>query len=70
MLNSLGYWPDLMVHKERRFISALSDNSHVSMASFCHVLFSRDKAFVKKVQAVYEYLEIPTVVQFVVARNA
>lgn len=69
MLNSLGYWPDSKVHKERRFVSALSDNSHASMASFCHVLFSRDQAFVKKVQATYEYLEIPTFVQFVVVKN-
>lgn len=70
MLNSLGYWPDSNVHKERRFVSALSDNSHASMASFCHVLFSRDKAFVKKVKATYEYLEIPTLVQFVEVKNA
>lgn len=70
MLNSLGYWPDSKVHKERRFVSALSDNSHASMASFCHVLFSRDEAFVKKVQAAYEYLQIPTLVQFVVVKNA
>lgn len=70
MLNSLGYWPDSKVHKERRFVSALSDNSHASMASFCHVLLSRDEAFVKKVQAVYEYLEIQTVVRLVVVKNA
>lgn len=70
MLNSLGYWPDSKVHKERRFVSALSDNSHASMASFCQVLFSRDEAFVKKVQATYEYLEIPTLVLFVEVENA
>lgn len=70
MLNTLGYWPDSKVHKERRFISALSDNSHASMASFCNVLISRDKAFVKKVRATYEYLEIPTLVQLVVLKNA
>ena len=70
ILNSLGYWPDSEVHKERRFVSALSDNSHASLASFCHVLFSRDKAFVKKVQAAFEYLEIPTFVQLVEVKNA
>ncbi len=70
LLNSLGYWPDSKVHKERRFVAAMSDNNHASMASFCHVLFSRDEAFVKKVQAAYEYLEIPTAVQFVVVKNA
>ncbi len=70
LLNSLGYWPDSKVHKERRFVAAMSDNSHASMASFCSVLFSRDEAFIKKVQAAYEYLEIPTLAQFVVAKNA
>ena len=69
MLNSLGYWPDKDVHKERRFIAAMSDNSHAAMASFCHVLFSRDEAFVKKVKAAYEYLEIPTSVQMVSVKN-
>lgn len=68
MLNTLGYWPDSNIDKERRFVAALSDNSHASMASFSHVLFSRDKAFVKKVRATYEYLEIPTHVQFIVAK--
>ena len=70
MLNSLGYWPDKGVHKERRFIAAMSDNSHASMASFCHILFSRDEAFIKKVKAVYEYLEIQTSVQMVLLKNA
>lgn len=70
MLNSLGYWPDSKVHKERRFVAALSDNSHASMASFCNVLFSRDEAFIKKVQATYEYLEIPTLAKLVVVKNA
>lgn len=69
MLNTLGYRPDSEIHKERRFVSALSDNSHASMASFCHVLLSRDESFVKKVQAAYEYLEIPTVVRLVVVKN-
>jgi len=70
MLNSLGYWPDSKIHKERRFVAALSDNSHASMAAFCHVLFSRDEAFVKKVKATYEYLEIPTVVKLVSIEKA
>ena len=70
MLNSLGYWPDSKIYKERRFVAALSDNSHASMASFCHVLFSRDEAFVKKVKATYEYLEIPTLVKLVTVRKS
>lgn len=70
MLNTLGYFPDSKVHKERRFIASLSDTSHASMASFCDFLFSRDEYFVKKVRAAYEFLEIPTSVQLVVLENA
>lgn len=70
MLNTLGYWPDSKMHKERRFVAAQSDNSHASLASFCHVLFSRDEAFVKKVKATYEHLEIPTVVKLVSIEKA
>ena len=69
-LNSLGYWPDSKTHKERRFVAAMSDNSHASMASFCNILFSRDEAFVKKVHAAYEYLEVPTLVQLIGIRDA
>jgi hypothetical protein len=70
LLNTVGYWPDSKVQKERRFIASLSDNSHAAMASFCHLLLSRDAAFVKKVEAAYEYLEIGTVVKQVVVNNA
>ncbi|MFL1465956.1 hypothetical protein [Marinobacter sp. HN1S83] len=70
LLNTVGYWPDSKVQKERRFIASLSDNSHASMASFCHLLLSRDTDFVKKVEAAYEYLEIGTVVKQVVVNNA
>ncbi len=70
MLNTIGYFPDSKVHKERRFIAAMSDNSHASMASFCNVLLSRDENFVKKVRAVYEYLGVPTEVRLVTVSNA
>jgi hypothetical protein len=60
MLNTIGYYPDSKMHKEKRFVAALSDNSHASIAAFCDVLLSRDEAFIKKVRAVYEYLEIST----------
>ncbi|MTJ02658.1 hypothetical protein [Idiomarina piscisalsi] len=59
-LNTIGYFPDSKVHQERRFVAAMSDNSHASMASFCNCLLSRDENFVKKVRAIYEYLEVPT----------
>lgn len=70
MLNTIGYFPDSKVHQERRFIAAMSDNSHASMASFCSLLLSRDENFVKKVWAVYEYLGVPTEVKLVTVSNA
>jgi len=70
MLNTLGYFPDSKVHKERRFIAAMSDNRHASIASFCNVLLSRDENFVKKVRAIYEYLKLPTEVILVKVNNA
>lgn len=66
MLNTLGYYPDSKVHKERRFIAATSDNSHASIASFCSFLLSNDEKFIKKVSAAYEYLEISTLAKHVV----
>jgi hypothetical protein len=66
MLNTFGYYPDSKVHKERRFIAAVSDNSHASIASFCQILLSNDEHFIKKVNAAYEYLKIPTLAQHVV----
>ena len=66
MLNTLGYYPDSKVHKERRFIAAISDNSHASIASFCSFLLSNDESFIKKVNVAYEYLEIPTQAKHVV----
>ena len=70
MLNTLGYYPDSKVHKERRFIAAASDNSHASIASFCNFLLSNDEHFIKKVNAAYEYLEIPTLAKYVVFNYA
>ena len=70
MLNTLGYYPDSKVHKERRFIAAASNNSHASIASFCNFLLSNDEHFIKKVNAAYEYLEIPTIAKHVVFKYA
>lgn len=70
MLNTLGYFPDSKVHKEKRFVAAMSDNSHASMASFCRVVLSRDENFVKKVRAIYEYLNVPTEVNLVTVNYA
>ncbi|KAE8176369.1 hypothetical protein [Photobacterium carnosum] len=60
MLNMLGYHPDSKVHKERRFIAAISDQSHASIATFADMLLSRDKSFLKKVEASYEFLGVDT----------
>ncbi|PXB17379.1 hypothetical protein [Vibrio parahaemolyticus] len=60
MLNMLGYHPDSDVHKERRFIAAISDQSHASMATFADMLLSRDKSFLKKVEASYEFVGVNT----------
>lgn len=65
MLNTLGYFPDSGVHKENRFVAASSDSGHASMASFCNVLLSRDVNFIKKVKAIYEFLDVPTAVHLV-----
>lgn len=60
MLNTLGYYPDSKIHKERRFVAAMSDTSHSSIASFCNYLISNDEAFIKKTTAAYEFLGIKT----------
>jgi hypothetical protein len=60
MLNTLGYYPDSKVHKERRFVAAVSDTGHASIASFCQLLISNDESFIKKTRAAYEYLGVPT----------
>lgn len=64
-LNTLGYYPDSGIHKERRFTAAMSDTSHASYASFCDILLSNDESFIKKAGAIYEYLEISTLAKHV-----
>lgn len=60
MLNTIGYYPDTPLHKDRGFKRATSDQMHASIASYCNGLVTADKRFFKKVEAIYEYLEIPT----------
>ena len=64
LLNIFGYYPDSKQHLDRRFISAQSDGIHGSMSCFCHAIISRDERFVKKLTAVFEYLDINTEVVF------
>ncbi|MDN5501017.1 MAG: hypothetical protein L0G80_13935 [Shewanella sp.] len=58
-LHLLGYWPDEKVEASRYHAHA-SDMSHGTMASFADILISRDKKFLNKISATYEYLEINT----------
>lgn len=60
ILNTLGYYPDSKIHKNRRFVAAMSDTSHSSIASFCDFLISNDEAFIKKTAAAYEFLGVKT----------
>ena len=69
-LNFIGYYPDSKTHKERRFIAAISDQGHASIASFANILYSRDKDFVIKTRAAYEYLGLNTEVILVNLENA
>lgn len=60
MLNMLGYYPDSQVHRDRRFIAAMNDQGHASLATFADILISSDKNFLMKTQAAYEFLGINT----------
>lgn len=59
-LNMIGYHPDSKVHKERRFVAAVSDQGHASLGTFSDFLLSRDESFVIKARAAYEYLGVQT----------
>lgn len=69
-LNFIGFHPDSNTHKERRFIAAMSDLGHASIASFADNLFSIDEDFVIKARAAYEYLGVRTEVHQVCVENA
>lgn len=66
VLNVVGYYPDSGMKKERRFVAAMSDASHASIAVFADNLFSNDLAFVNKARAVYEFLQVKTEVFHVI----
>lgn len=59
-LNYIGYHRDTKMHKERRFKASMSDMTHAGLASFCHLIFCRDKGLVMKTAAAYEYLGMST----------
>ncbi|MGH7831111.1 MAG: hypothetical protein ACREP8_13145, partial [Candidatus Binatia bacterium] len=53
-LNFLGYYRDSNMSRRRRFNASFSDMTHAGLASFCHVLISRDEDLVMKAAAAYE----------------
>ncbi|WP_449431812.1 hypothetical protein [Pseudomonas putida] len=69
LLNVIGYKPDSRLDKDNRQIASISDAAHASTAMFTNVLLSRDAAFVSKVRAIYEYLDIRTEVGLVTVQG-
>ncbi|MCG3646316.1 hypothetical protein ABGT18_07820 [Pseudomonas putida] len=69
VLNVIGYNPDSRLDKENRHIASISDAAHASTAIFTNVLLSGDAAFVSKVRAIYEYLDIRTEVGLVTVQG-
>jgi hypothetical protein len=63
-LNFMGFNPDSRMERENRMRASFRDQLHASLASFASVIFTRDEAFAKKLEAIYEYLEIPTAVVY------
>lgn len=59
-LNFIGYYRDSDMKKERRFVASFSDMTHAGLAAFCHLLLSRDIAFIKKTKVAYEHLGVAT----------
>lgn len=64
MLNTIGYYPDKPLHKDRGFERASSDQTHASLAIFCDSLVTADERMAKKAEAIYEYLKVPTKVLY------
>ncbi|MDP0499498.1 MAG: hypothetical protein Q7P63_05290 [Verrucomicrobiota bacterium JB022] len=61
-LNFIGFYPDSKMNIERRMIAALGDADHASRACFAREFWSADSNLVKKTKAIYEYLNIGTIV--------
>lgn len=61
-LNFLGYYRDSKMSRPRRFVASFGDMTHAGLASFCHVLISKDEGLIKKAAAAYEYLRVGTLI--------
>lgn len=68
-LNFYGFNADTNMHYENRYTAALSDQEHAVLGSCCEFLFSMAARFVRKVSAIYEYLNIKTQIAYVVKKN-
>ncbi|MBD9633622.1 hypothetical protein [Pseudomonas sp. PDM19] len=70
VLNVVGFHQDSNLKSEKRFTAATSDAGHAAIASFANHVFSNDSAFIKKTQAVYDYLGVTTKVTEVIINRA
>ncbi|MDM1246462.1 hypothetical protein HX005_03535 [Acinetobacter sp. R933-2] len=60
MMNFIGFHQDTKLDQINGVQRAMSDFTHAQMASFCHFFFTHDKNLRRKIEAIYEYLDIPT----------
>ena len=63
-LNIVGFWPDKKLEKEKNFRAAMCDSQHAGYAAFTNEVFTRDERFAKRMNAVYEYLNIGTSISY------
>lgn len=60
MMNFIGFHQDTKLDQINGAQRAMSDFTHAQIASFCHFFFTHDKNLKRKIEAIYEYLDIPT----------
>lgn len=60
MMNFIGFHQDTKLDQINGVQRAMSDFTHAQIASFCHFFFTHDKNLKRKIEAIYEYLDIPT----------
>ncbi|MFZ0022590.1 hypothetical protein [Acinetobacter sp.] len=60
MMNFIGFYSDTKLDHVNGVQRSISDFTHAQIASFCHFFFTNDNNLIKKVDAIYEYLDIPT----------
>lgn len=62
ILNTIGYYPDKGLSKESKVYGINSDASHLGHSIFCSALLSADDHLCKKANAIFEYLNLKTVI--------